>query len=795
MLFLLLGLHLLVAAVAPLIARRIYRRVLILAAVAPALSFAWGIVVARSVVGGEIRTETLKAAPSLSFELALRLDPFGLLMWLVVSGIGVLVFIYSYSYFSEPRSDLGKYTAELLLFSASMLGLVVSDHLLGLFLFWEATGIASYLLIGFNDKSYQARAAALQAILTTGLGGLAMLGGFVIVGRMAGTYSISELLYAVPSGRLVDVGLVCILLGAFTKSAQAPFHAWLPSAMSAPTPVSAYLHSATMVKAGVFLVARLSPAFGSAGVWRPACVTVGLTTMIIGAYRALRQFDLKLLLAYGTISQLGLMIALFGAGSAEAARAGITILIAHAAYKAALFMSAGAVEKAANTRDIRRLDNLGSFTPLLFGFSAVSAASMAGIPPTIGFIAKDETYSALLSAYPTGGRPLFLAAILAVVASSSLTVAYSARFLKGAFGKRTDQELTLWNAAMPETLAPQRPDPLRLAPIAILAFSGVVTGILPASVAWLAGASHEALYRQAEAFHLRLWHGLGLPLLLSAVSLSLGLLLTSKSIEFERLQKLLPRLPGSLEAYRVALDGLLRAASRITGLVQAGSLPLYLSVIAATLVVLPSAPLVMALARQHELSFRDNVNPMSLVVATLIVVAVAGVLRSRRRFTAVLMLGAVGYGVGTLFAVWGGPDLAITQFLIETLMIIIFVLVLRNLPPEFPAVRFRGYTVLRAMVSVLVGLLVLALTALSVQSRRLPSISSDYLARALPEGHGRNVVNLIVVDFRALDTLGEITVLAVAAVGVASLVMAGRSRLRSENSGAPVPSGSREVFE
>lgn len=782
MIFALLALHLGLAAVALPLSRRLGRAALLLVGLGPVAAFAWAVYLVPRVLTGDVVSESYALAPSFGFELAFRVDGFGLLMALVVSGIGALVFVYSYSYFSSPRSDLGKFAATLTSFAASMFGLVLSDNLLGLFVFWEATSVSSYLLIGFNDRSEQARAGALQAILTTGLGGLVMLAGFVIVGQAAGTYSISELVSSPPSGRLSVAGLVCILVGAFTKSAQVPFHAWLPSAMTAPTPVSAYLHSATMVKAGVFLIARLTPAFSDLPSWRNLCVWVGATTMLLGAWTALRQFDLKLLLAHGTVSSLGSMVLLFGLGEPKATFAGVALLLAHALYKAALFMSAGIVDRCAGTRDIRRLDGVGRATPWLFAIGALGVSSMVGIPPTLGFVAKEEVLAALLDGRTEGISGAF--GFLATVVTSALTLAYGGRFLRGAFGSRTEAELSLWSAPRPSGVSPRTPDKLFLAPAGILVVASLSAGLYPASANPIVEAAATALIGDRVPYRLALWHGFGVAPMTALAALVAGWSLYAARGRFERLQSAMPRLPSSLGGYRAALSGLLALASRTTGVIQCGSLPVYLTVIAVTVVVVPAVPLAIALTKGAALGSGATPGPLVAAVCAMVVVAALAAAAARNRFSAVVALGGVGYGVGVLFVAYGAPDLALTQFAIETLMLIVFVMVLRYLPSEFPRPRIRGYLPVRLALSFLVAGFVFAFGMLAAGARELPAVSDQHVARAVPEAHGKNVVNLILVDFRAFDTMGEITVLAVAALGTASFVMASRGRTRTTTDGS-----------
>ena len=417
--------------------RPLGRRAFPLAAVAPLATVVWLATQWDELLDGQVVTNNVAWVPALGIEVAVRLDAFGALMMLIIGAIGLAVVTYSWCYFAPAHPSPGTSTTVsdddsldrlpglLVLFAGAMVGIVVADDLIALFTAWELTSITSYLLIGVQHHRSSARAAALHALLVTSAGGLVMLAGLVLIADAAGTYSMSAILADPPTGRSVTVGLVCVLIGAFTKSAQYPFHSWLPGAMAAPTPVSAYLHSATMVKAGVYVIARFAPVFALISPWRPLVLCVGLVTMIAGGLRALRQHDLKLLLAHGTVSQLGFLVVLFGAGTPAATQAGIVLLIAHALFKAAAFMIVGIVEHQTGTRDIRRLPSLlHGWSPTKF-VAAVSAASMAGVPLLLGFVAKEAAYAAFADG-PFSASGVVLAGI---VIGSTLTVAYSLRFL------------------------------------------------------------------------------------------------------------------------------------------------------------------------------------------------------------------------------------------------------------------------------------------------------------------------------------------------------------------------------
>jgi multicomponent Na+:H+ antiporter subunit A len=779
---------LLVAATGPALGRRAFY----VAALAPLWTLVWAVWAAGQLSDSGPITESHEWVAGLGLSVDMRLDWFSLILVLLVGGVGLCVFWYAASYFHDGPG-VTRTAAVLLLFAGSMFGLVCSDNLFLLFTFWELTSITSFLLIGTNDEAAGARSAALHALLVTGGGGLAMLGGFVLIGQSAGTYSLHAILTDPPSGTVVTVGLVLVLLGALTKSAQVPFHSWLPGAMAAPTPISAYLHSATMVKAGVYLVARFSPAFATVGPWRWIVLGCGTASLVVGGYRALRQHDLKLVLAFGTISQLGLLMILFGAGVPELAFAGCVLLIAHAAFKAALFLTVGIVDHQTHTRDLRELDGLGPRWPVVATAAALAAASMAGLPPLLGFIAKELALDGLLGE----GVPAQAVLVVVVVVGSMFTVAYSARFWFGAFGSadtRHGFERTLVGAEAPH---PGRS--LAAAPV-VLAALGVVFGLVPALIAPLVDDAWESLGFAGEAPHLSLWHGLTVPLGLSALVIAGGAVLYLARVRVERWQGRVPRVPSAQGAYDRSLRGLLSGAGRVAGVVQSGSMPVYLITLLVTLVVVPGIPL---LVSGGPSSWPDLVDsPMQLVVGTIMIVAGLAAAVSRRRFAAVLLLSAVGYGMAALFMVQGAPDLALTQLLVETLGTVAFVLVLRHLPEGFSPATTPTRKVVPAVVGALVAVFVFvfAITAGSVTGTPTPdadlagtdphvsaehgatdtpdgiTVSEEYVARSLPEAHGKNIVNVIVVDFRGFDTLGEITVLLVAALGVVALVQVGRRR-------------------
>ncbi|HEX5367196.1 MAG TPA: hydrogen gas-evolving membrane-bound hydrogenase subunit E [Acidimicrobiales bacterium] len=759
MLLPLIGLHAVAGVAVLAAARRWGRRGLVVGGAAPALTALWAATQAGAVLDGHAVTERATWVPQLGLGVDVRLDAFSLLMTVLVSGVGTLVFAYAWHYFGSS-DKVGRVAGLLTLFAGAMLGVVVADNLLLLYVCWELTSVTSYLLIGIDDAEPQARAAALQALLVTGLGGLAMLGGFVAIGQEAGTYRISELLADPPGGTTTAVALVLVLLGAFAKSAQYPFHGWLPAAMVAPTPISAYLHSAAMVKAGVYLVARLAPAFATSGPWRPLVVGVGLTTMLAGGLRALRPFDLKQLLAFGTVSQLGFMIVLLGLGTPGATAAGCALLLAHGLFKAALFMVVGIVDHDTHTRDVRGLPALGAGWTPLRAVALASAASMAAVPPLAGFVAKEEAYSALLNG--SGGERL---ALVGVVAGSVLTVAYSLRLAAALWRPDLVSEAPAGRA----TLA-RGPAPAFVAPAALLAAGSVALGVAPGLWSGLVDGAARALDARSGT-HLALWHGPTAALALSVATLVAGAVLFTGRRTVAAVQARLAPARTGADVYDGVVRGVLRLAARVTSVVQPGSLPIYAAVVLTTASLVPTVGM---LAGDWWPGWPDLVGrPAHVPLAALLVVAALAATVATRRFAAALLLGVVGYGMAGLFVVQGAPDLALTQFAVETLSVVVFLLVLRRLPDRFEQRAPAAGRLHRLVVSGAVGVFVVLMALAAAGSRTAPAVSREMSARALPDGGGRNVVNVVLVDIRGMDTMGEITVLVAAGIGATALARAG----------------------
>ena len=754
--------HAVAALVAPLLVNRWGRRAFYPLAVVPAASLIWVATNWPSSQADDHRV-TVNWVPELSMDIDLRFDTLAAIMSVLVLGIGALVLFYCADYFHHHdehiENRLPSFAAELVAFSGAMFGLVTSDNLLLLYVFWELTSVLSFLLVGHYAERATSRRAATQALMVTTAGGLAMLVGIIILGELGGSYLLSELVANPPMGLAVNVGLVLILIGALSKSAIVPFHFWLPGAMAAPTPVSAYLHAAAMVKAGVYLVARMSPGFADAAPWRPMVIGLGLLTMILAGWRAIREYDLKLILAFGTVSQLGMISVLVGTGDGDVMLAGLAMLCAHAMFKAALFMVTGVIDHATGTRDIRRLAWLGGRLPVLATIAAGAAASMAALPPFLGFVAKEADFETLMHSPSLGTWAPWVTA--GIVTGSVFTTIYSLRFLWGAFAKKGLREPSTRVANL------HRPHVTFLVAPAVLAAAGLVFGLMPNLLEKALDPYADSLPGGAS-YHLALWHGFNLPLLLSALVLAAG---TASFFLRGRLRRarmdFLP-LGNADRVYDATIRGLDWVAFRLTGTTQRGSIPATQSVILTTLVLVPIVVLVAGTRDRPNFQLWESA--LTPVVGLLMLAGALGAVVMRNRLAAVLLVGLTGYGCGVIFAFHGAPDLALTQFLVETLTLVIFVLVLRTLPAEAEATHMRRFRLPRAALAVAVGATVTTLAVFAMAARSGRPIAELLPDAAYYRGHGSNTVNVLLVDIRAWDTLGEISVLLVAATGVASLV-------------------------
>ena len=733
----------------------------------PLALFAFALRHTPAALAGTPWEATIRWLPALGLSLQLRLDSLSLIFTLLVTGIGTLVMAYSIPYM-QGEYGLARYYASLTLFMLAMLGLVMAGNLLLLFVCWEMTSISSYLLIGFRHEEAESQEAALQALLITGAGGLAMLAGIVLIGQVYGSFDLGVIL-AEPARLRVHPwygwALGLILAGAFTKSAQVPFHFWLPGAMVAPTPVSAYLHSATMVKAGIYLLARLAPLLGGTPAWQATLLTVGGLTMLLGAWQALRQHDLKAILAYTTISTLGMMVALLGLGTAAASQAALVTLIAHALYKGALFLVAGAIDHETGTRDVRLLGGLWAYGPALGLVAALAALSMAGLPPTLGFVAKELGYSATLewSARPVaaGGLALLVLAANACNVALAVVLGYCVFFEE---------------AGGPWPRKPHGASWLLVLPGLLLAAASWLAGLVPGH---LDGAIAEAVGHVlpgAHPGHLALWHGWGLPLALSVATLGSGAALYVLWTRRPPAPRGEPRW-SALAAYRWLVHRALPAAAAgLTRALQNGSLRFYMIVILASTVVVAGGTLLRSGLLGRGIVGGEAYAWPELLMTGLLVAAALGVVLAPTRLGAILSLGAVGSMVTLLYVRFRAPDLALTQLLIEALTVILLLQVFHYLAPGFEEPVRPRRAALEIVVAASVGLLMAGLVLVANGVQFAPPIARYYLEQSVPLAHGHNVVNVILVDFRGYDTLGEITVLATAAIGVYALLRVRRRK-------------------
>ncbi|WP_050616224.1 Na+/H+ antiporter subunit A [Bacillus testis] len=736
--------------------------------------------------GQEIK-ETLKWIPSLNINFTTIIDGLSLLFALLITGIGSLVVLYSIFYLSKKKEQLHNFYVYLLLFMGAMLGVVLSDNLIVLYMFWEFTSLSSFLLIGYWHNRERSRYGAQKSMLITVFGGLSMLGAIVMLYIMGGTFSIRGLI--AQAGTIVDhplflAAMLLVLLGAFTKSAQFPFHIWLPDAMEAPTPVSAYLHSATMVKAGIYLVARLSPLFAQSGVWLWLVGGIGLLTLLWGSFNAIRQTDLKGILAYSTVSQLGLIMSLLGVGAAAvhypqlgneniyiaATMAAIFHLINHATFKGSLFMMVGIVDHETGTRDIRKLGGLMSFMPITFTIAVIGTFSMAGLPPFNGFLSKEMFLESMVSVLSldlfnmsTWGS---LFPVLAWIASV-FTFVYSMMVVFKTFtGKYQPEKL------------PKKPHEapfgMLLSPI-ILALLVILFGLFPNMLT-------ETLIKPAAAsvlgdvlpadyeLHIAFWHGATPALFMTIGIIAVGLLLYVLWPKWKGLYKAFPEKLSFTNLYDHALPAMENGSFNLVKLFMTGFIRNYLVYI--FIFFIGSLGFTIYLKNAFNYSTIDTapIGFYEVVLAAVIAIGAVSILFVKSRLTSIIVLGSVGYTVSLFFVLFRAPDLALTQLVVETVSTALFLLCFYHLPKKFrkeERLKFRGTNLL---ISLGVGTVV-TLIALSAHSTKLfDTISKYYLDTAYTEAGGKNVVNVTLVDYRGLDTMFEITVLGIAAIGIYSMI-------------------------
>lgn len=754
----------LLGAAGPRLVQPLGRGAVVIAAAAPTLLALLLLLSAvPSVINeGQLWQASLPWLPQAGLALAFRLDGLAWLFALLILGIGLLVILYAHYYLDKQDSG-GRFFSLLLLFMASMLGVVMADNILLLVVFWELTSISSFLLIGYWQQQSAARKGARMALTITGAGGLALLAGVILIGQVVGSYDLGTVLAngdLLRAHALYPLMLVLVLLGVFTKSAQFPFHFWLPHAMAAPTPVSAYLHSATMVKAGVFLLARFYPALAGTDLWFVLVSSVGLITLLMGAWMALFRHDLKGILAYSTISHLGLIVLLFGLGTRFAAVAAVFHIINHATFKASLFMAAGIIDHETGTRDIRKLGGLRHYLPYSAVLATVAAMAMAGVPLLNGFLSKEMFFAEAVHT-PLYGSFNWLVPLLATVAGM-LSVAYSLRLVRDVFF-----------GPVPPALAahqPHEPPYFMRLPVELLVLLCLAVGMAPALAVGpvLAAAAQATLGTPLPEYSLAIWHGINTPLIMSVLALLGGALLYFFREPLFSLQRRWPR-PHAPSVFEHVMQGLVQCSERVVGWIDNGTLQRY-----TVWLLLPVALIMLAAIAsgpdwlgEIPLTPVDNLSVLATLVA--VVAAITTVVIRRQRLLALLMLSVVGLIVSLVFLRLSAPDLAMTQLSVEVVTVLLLMLAMYFLPSYGIVVAgwWQRSRDLFLSLSIGVGVGLLALFAMTHPSE---TISTFFIENSVSGGGGSNVVNVILVDFRGFDTLGEITVLAVAAAGIYALL-------------------------
>lgn len=727
--------------------------------------------------------------PFLGISFAVYLDGLSLIFSLLISGIGALVILYSIYYLDRAEEEVHRFYSYLLLFMGAMLGVVLADNLMVLYGFWELTSIASFLLIGFWHHRDRSRYGAQKSLLITVFGGLAMFAGFLLLYVMTGTFSIREIISQLGSlqgDSLFVPSLVLVLLGAFTKSAQFPFHIWLPDAMEAPTPVSAYLHSATMVKAGLYLVARFSPIYASEALWFWLVTATGLFTLAYGSYQAIKQKDLKAMLAFSTISQLGLVMCLLGLGSAadfftdtaaalffaRATTAGLLHLLNHALFKGALFMVVGIIDHETGTRDVRKLGGLMTIMPITFTVALLGTASMAGLPPLGGFISKEMFFTSVLHIQQLELWKLkvwgLLIPVIAWIASV-FTFTYSILLLVNTFGGKLQPDKL-------EMEPHEAPAGMLAAPV-ILGSLALVAGLFPnvlgrALVAPAMAAIHPFLLAAGEQYEvqLSLWHGFT-----AEMWMTLGVMAAGTAFVWRYRSKQLEHKEWELvlDVNRLYDGGLARLHSfsrQATALYMTGSLRAYLLYIFLFLAASLGITMLTTYGLPREM---DDLAPISLyeaAVAIGLALLALAIPLLRSRVAAILATGGVGYLVTLLFVLYRAPDLALTQMIIETVSVALFLLCFYYLPKQNMEKPRRRLRLANAVVAATVGLIVALLAVGASDARPFASISEYFIAESYRLAGGKNMVNVILVDFRGFDTMLEITVLGIASLGIYAMI-------------------------
>ncbi len=779
--FIALFLPFVAAALAPALTRRMGHKAAWVLAIVPAFLFIHFASLVGTVASGAAVTGSRNWVPSLGVEFSWFLDGLSLTFALLITGIGTFIVLYSGGYL-KGHAHLGRFFSFILMFMGAMQGLVISDSFLMFFVFWELTSITSFLLIGFDHSREASRRSAMQALIVTGMGGLALLAGLLVIWNATGATSLSALLEtdnALRESELYGLAFVLILGGAFTKSAQFPFHFWLPNAMEAPTPVSAYLHSATMVKAGVYLLMRLNPVMGDTALWETVLPLFGGVTLLVGGFLAVRQSDLKLMLAYTTVASLGLLVMLTGFGSEHAIEAAVLYLIAHSLFKGALFMVAGIIDHEAGSRDVTRLGGLRKAMPITFGAALVAAISMGGLPPLFGFLAKEEIYYAL-------GFASFWSALFT-------SVAILGNALMFAIGFAVALKPFLGPAVKTPNHAHEGPPLLWLGPVVLAGASLLAALVSPLTHRLFSIPMASAVAGEPLDIYISLIPSIGLPLLLSLVTVALGYAIyrTLGDVRARVGAVLIAIGWGPDRGFDQVLRGIVRGAHRLTGLIQNGRMETYITLTFAVIALAFLVPLVGA-GEMPSFPQLPVLTLYEIVVLALAVIGLGAVLYADDRLTAIVSLGIQGFAVALIFLLFGAPDLGFTQFMVETLSVVILALVMTRLKLAKSDHRPTREKALDVTVASLCGLgLMLALfkaTSLTFD----PALSVFFTEYSRVIAHGRNIVNVILVDYRGVDTMGEIAVVMAAGLAILALVRVRLGR-RVEHAEPQVASESRET--
>jgi len=730
----------------------------------------------------------------LQLKIDSSLDGLGLLFSILITGIGALVVLYSIFYLDKTKEQLHNFYMYLLLFMTAMLGVVQSDNVMSLYLFWELTSISSFLLIGYWFTRDASRFGALKSMMITVFGGLLMLGGFLILANITGTMSISEMLLhttEIKESPYFTLAAILVLLGALTKSAQFPFYIWLPDAMEAPTPVSAYLHSATMVKAGIYLVARFTPIFAYSTTWIWLIVILGLITLFWGSFFATKQRDLKGILAFSTVSQLGMIMSMLGVaamsyhvdGNAEnvfkyAGFAALFHLINHATFKGALFMIAGIIDHETGTRDIRKLGGLMSLMPISFTVAMITSLSMAGLPPFNGFLSKELFFTTMLSAQDFSWSTV--AVLIPVVAwlASVFTFVYCLYFVTGIFfGKRHELPKKPHEAPIGMLISP-----MVLASFVVVLFfiPNVVTDAL-IKPAVLAIQPNQFLTVSDIDIHISMWHGFNTELLMTigVVVVGFGLFMTVK--HWRKVYSLVPEWFSLNQLYRRMMRLADEDMTKVSKRYMTGSIRTYFIYMFAAIVIIVVSTLFMKDGYAFDTAHASDIGAFDIALVVVLVLGTLTVLFARTRLTAIIALGVVGYSVAMFFVLFNAPDLALTQLSIETVSVALFLLAFYHLPKLSRHEARLPFRLGNFVIALAVGVMVTLMALASQSQKLLSSISEYYKETVYKEAGGGNIVNVILVDYRGFDTLFEITVLAIAGMAIFGMIKLRRKKGADKN--------------